>query len=109
MLAGKIFKIPIMPDTKAFKTSQKSYRIRVEGSLDPSWSDRLGGMAITSKGMSGIKTVTVLEGELTDQSALIGVLNTLHELHLPVELVEGNCADAPDEVRDDPSKQESAR
>jgi len=28
--------------------------------------------------------VTTLEGELSDQAALAGVLNTLYELHLPV-------------------------
>jgi hypothetical protein len=32
--------------------------------------------------------VTTLEGELTDQAALAGVLNTLYELHLPVLLVK---------------------
>jgi hypothetical protein len=28
--------------------------------------------------------LTALEGELMDQAALAGVLNTLYELHLPV-------------------------
>ena len=32
--------------------------------------------------------VTTLEGELSDQAALAGVLNTLYELHLPVLLVK---------------------
>jgi hypothetical protein len=31
---------------------------------------------------------TTLEGEINDQSALAGVLNTLYELHLPVLSVE---------------------
>jgi len=30
----------------------------------------------------------VLTGELADQAALIGVINTLYELHLPILLVE---------------------
>lgn len=93
-----------MTATKASGTPQKSYRIRVEGSLDPSWSDRLGGLAITSTGKFGVETTTVLEGELPDQSALMGVLNTLHELHLPVEAVEHLSADAPDEGQDEPPK-----
>ena len=88
-----------MPETKASSASRRSYRIRVEGSLDPSWSDRLGGLAITTTGQFGAKTTTVLEGELVDQGALMGVLNTLHELHLPVEAVEHISADAPDEGR----------
>jgi len=32
--------------------------------------------------------VTTLEGELRDQAALAGVLNTLYELHLTVILVK---------------------
>ena len=77
-----------MSKTKAAGTSRRPYRIRCEGSLDPSWSDRLGGLAITTSGQFGVKTRTVLEGELADQSALMGVLNTLHGLHLPLEALE---------------------
>jgi hypothetical protein len=86
--------ITIMSKTKTSSTSQRSYRIRVEGSLDPSWSDRLGGLAITSSGQFGVKTTTVLEGVLADQSALMGVLNTLHDLHLPLEAIENLSPDA---------------
>ena len=52
------------------------------------------GMAITTSGKFGVKTTTVLEGELADQSALMGVLVTLHELHLPVERVEALSSEA---------------
>jgi len=90
-----------MSPAKASGAQQRSYRIRVGGSLDPSWSDRLGGLAITSTGKFGVETTTVLEGKLPDQSSLMGVLNTLHELHLPVEAVESLSAGAPDEVRDE--------
>ena len=85
--------ITIMPETKPYGTSRKIYRICVEGSLDPSWSDRLGGMAITTTGQSGVNTLTVLEGELADQSALMGILHSLHELHLPLEAVESRSPD----------------
>jgi len=89
--------MPIMPETKSPDSATLShYRIRVGGSLDPSWSDRLEGLAITSSGRFGARTTTVLEGELPDQGALLGVLNTLYELHLPleaVELIEGSCAE----------------
>ncbi len=34
--------------------------------------------------MEGGSLVTILEGELSDQAALAGVLNTLYELHLPL-------------------------
>ena len=86
-----------MSETKASGTSWSSYRIRVEGALDASWSDRLGGLAITCSGQVGVKNTTLLEGDLVDQSALMGVLNTLHELHLPVESVERVSVDALDE------------
>ncbi len=59
------------------------YRIRIEGRLDPSWSDRMAGMAIEAHGAKAAP-VTTLTGHLADQSALHGVLNTLLELHLPL-------------------------
>lgn len=63
------------------------YRIRVKGYLPESWSDRLGGMAITDEGESGAPT-TILCGRLLDQAALLGVLNALYGLHLPLVSVE---------------------
>ena len=61
-----------------------TYQIRVQGRLKASWSDRLEGMMISVAGSDGGPFVTTLEGELLDQAALAGVLNTLYELHLPV-------------------------
>lgn len=60
------------------------YRIRVRGRLDENWSNRLGGMKVIEYLGSGGSIVTVLQGELPDQAALSGVLNTLYQLHLPV-------------------------
>ena len=60
------------------------YRISVKGSLDPSMSNRLGGMSITEKCLPKGEVETILVGRLQDQAALSGVLNTLYELHLPV-------------------------
>ncbi len=53
-----------------------TYRIRVEGHLDPSWSVRLGGMAIELSA-EGEEPVSTLTGPLPDQCALSGVLNAL--------------------------------
>ena len=61
-----------------------TYRIRVEGALDENLSDRLGGMRITSRKRADQSTVTTLTGRVTDQAELTGVLNSLHELHLPI-------------------------
>ena len=73
-----------------------TYRIRVQGSLAESWSDRLGGMDITTTGQTGEAPVTTLAGRLRDQAALCGVLNTLHNLRLPLLSVEcEDCEETP--------------
>ena len=76
--------------------SRKSYdfdrprecRIRVQGFLDESWSERLGGLCITTSKIRDQKPVSVLAGQLRDQTELAGVLNTLYELHLTLLSVE---------------------
>jgi hypothetical protein len=57
-----------------------SYRIRIEGCLDPRWSDSLCGMAISTERQSNEPAVTTLTGTLIDMAALMGVLNTLYDL-----------------------------
>lgn len=65
-----------------------SYSIRVIGVLDDNWSDRLGGLTITSSEQAGKKAVTTLSGTLIDQAALFGVLKTLYDLRMPLLSVE---------------------
>jgi hypothetical protein len=65
-----------------------TYRIQVQGSLDASWSSRMGGMAITCAGPEEEPEVTALVGPLADQAALLGVLNFLYDLCLPLLSVE---------------------
>ncbi len=60
------------------------YQIRVQGRIKASWSDRLEGMTISVAVPEDGPAETTLEGELPDQSALAGVLNSLYELHLSV-------------------------
>jgi hypothetical protein len=64
-----------------------TYAIRAQGRLDATWSDQLGGMRIVVTG-SGRHAVTTLVGRLADQAALMGVLNTLYELGLPLLSVD---------------------
>ena len=64
------------------------YRIRVKGRLEPRWSDRLGGLSITTDTPEGGSVQSVLIGRLTDQAALSGVLSTLYDLRLPLGSVE---------------------
>ena len=65
-----------------------SYRIRVQGHLDDSWSDRLGGMVLTRAFTADKQPMTILIGRLRDQAALSGVMNALYGLHLSVISVE---------------------
>lgn len=64
------------------------YRINVQGYLEEVWSDRLAGMKITMNIPEYQNPVTTLVGKLKDQSELIGVLNGLYELRMPILSVE---------------------
>jgi hypothetical protein len=54
-----------------------SYRIRIQGTIDPTWSDWFGGFTITPQNGE-----TVLEGEVNHQAALHGILAKINELGL---------------------------
>jgi hypothetical protein len=47
-----------------------NYRIRVQGFLDESWSERLGGLRITSSSLKDKGPVTALVGQVCDQAEL---------------------------------------
>ena len=64
------------------------YRIQVQGLVPKDWSDRLEGMSISQRKSEAGERVSTLEGELADQAALAGVLNSVYELHLPILSVE---------------------
>jgi hypothetical protein len=64
------------------------YRIKVQGELPESLSDRLQGMSIIVDHSEANGPVSALEGPLRDQAALSGVLNTLHDRHFSVLSVE---------------------
>lgn len=69
--------------------SVASYRICVRGRITSSRVDWFQGMSVRSlAAQSGEPESTQLEGELRDQAALAGVLNTLYDMHLPVISVE---------------------
>jgi len=56
------------------------YVICVEGHLDRKWSDWLQGMAMRHE----VDGTTTLEGPLTDQAALHGVLSQMRDLGIPI-------------------------
>ncbi len=61
-----------------------AYQITVRGVVALGWSGRLEGMTINRLTLDDGTVFTILTGELTDQAALSGVLNTLYELQLPL-------------------------
>lgn len=65
------------------------YAIHVAGKLDASWADRLGGLRISyiDETEKDSHPVSVLSGQLPDQAALYGVLNTLYNYHFPLLFV----------------------
>lgn len=56
------------------------YHIRVQGQLDESWSDWLGGLTITPQPDG----TTLLSGSIIDQAALHGILDRLYGLNLTI-------------------------
>ncbi len=65
-----------------------SYSIYIKGVLEPSWSDRLGGLTIMPMKQGDEEVVTTLYGHLVDQAALFGVLIALYDKRLPLISVE---------------------
>ncbi len=65
-----------------------TYRIVVEGYLDPSYSDRVAGMTVSTTDRGDRKPLTTLVGRVLDQAELSGVLETLYSLHLTLVKVE---------------------
>jgi len=60
------------------------YHICVQGQLDSSWSDWLGGLEIVAQ----MENETLLKGPVVDQAALHGILDRLYALNLPIVLVK---------------------
>jgi hypothetical protein len=64
------------------------YRICIQGILDKNWSKYCGGMTIEYENDPHQRAVTILTGRLADQSSLIGILNSLHDIGCPILSVE---------------------
>jgi len=63
--------------------SPATYRIKVPGHLDQSWSEWAGGMTITVDSCEASPPVSTLTGAL-DQAALHGLLRRLYSMGLPL-------------------------
>jgi hypothetical protein len=74
------------------------YRICIQGILDKNWSDYCGGMAIEHERDLHQHAVTIMTGRLADQSALVGILNSLHDIGCPILSVERVAASEREEM-----------
>ena len=72
------------PRSKLNMTGPGTYRILVQGCLDPRWSARLGGLDVQVFNPEDDNYVTQLTGELLDQAALFGALNALYDMRYPL-------------------------
>jgi len=70
------------------RDERATYQILIQGILDSRWKDAVCGMNIIDNIPGDKQPVTTLRGELSDQSALAGVLNLIFLLGLPLLSVE---------------------
>jgi hypothetical protein len=85
--------MPLTSRKRLTLQSPAHYRIKVQGLLEDVWSDRLGGMRIITSTSDENNPITTVSGLLRDQAELVGVLNGLYELRLPllsVEIINGD-------------------
>jgi hypothetical protein len=62
------------------------YSIQLQGALDQNWADQFGDLkAITFHAKESFRSpVTTIVGEVFDQAALLGLLNLVYDLGLPL-------------------------
>jgi hypothetical protein len=83
----------VLPAASSGFDRPATYRIKVRGRIPPKWCDCLQGMTVTECRTGAGPPTTTLDGELADQAALAGLLDTLFLLHLSVLSVECLSAD----------------
>jgi hypothetical protein len=68
--------------------SPATYHICVQGAIQRSWSELFTGMRVTFRHLSTPDAVTFLTGDVLDQADLMGLLNRLYGLGLPLVSVQ---------------------
>lgn len=69
------------------------YLIHVLGALDASWLEYFAGISIVVGILSGSLTISTICAHDADQTALIGLLNSLYNSQFPIVSVE--CLNSP--------------
>ena len=78
-----------MPATSRLTVdSSATYKIHIQGYLNETWSETMGGATIRSQSRPNEPPVTEVTAEFRDQAALAGALNLLYDLGLPLLSVE---------------------
>jgi hypothetical protein len=72
-------------------TTSATYRIRVQGQVGLDWTAFFGGLTLSWQEPDQ----TVLSGQVVDQAALHGILNTIRDLGLPLLEVLRLSPEAP--------------
>jgi hypothetical protein len=65
-----------------------SYRICIQGTLEKRLSDYYGGMTIEHASDPKRGAMSILTGLLPDQTALMGILNSIYDFGYPLLSVE---------------------
>jgi hypothetical protein len=65
---------------------QDSYEIKVQGQISPRWFPWFDEMAISTRREGESLIITTLRGPVVDQAALLGLLQRLYTLGLPLLL-----------------------
>jgi hypothetical protein len=60
------------------------YRVRVRGSVHPRWQEWFDGLRIQNETGDGDEMLCTLTGTVQDQAALLGILQRLCHLGLPL-------------------------
>jgi hypothetical protein len=79
-----------MPDQRDRLTMSvpAQYRVRVQGVIERRWVDQLARMKVAYRNVGRVNAVTVLTSDALDQAGLLGLLNQLYGLGLPLVSVQ---------------------
>ena len=64
------------------------FRIHIQGELDESWFEYFGAQSVSVESDEAGNAVTVIISEPMDQAALVGLVNRLNALSIPLISVE---------------------
>ena len=64
------------------------YCIKVSGAIDETWFSYHEGLVLEAESTGQERPLTTLTGQVTDQAALMGILNHLYDMQCPLISVE---------------------